>query len=405
MITEVADATSISSGGRGPSPFNLATARSESSDDSDASEPETSLLTKKANLKKSKQEADESDDEKQFLEGKNNRIKREDEGDDDNDAGLLSEQWPPLSSHSHQRNISPITLPLGPKTGNVRRLLQQQPILAHPADEERLRHEQENALFLVQLPSDLNLRHLLDGTQPYATTNNSSAAATPSHHSSAMDVDDTKTQSHPSQSSASKRPVFRLGDKGYLGKVQLLKNGRVRFLIPTAPTDDDRAGLTSNNNNINNNNINMQVMEFEVGAGLMTSFYQDILAVQTPAGSAAEASDSAASASATAVENKVEAGSVCMLGNVTRKLVVTPPFDVLGEKKDKLHAAACFTDAVLAVQTDAQEAQLLQEGAQTLGFSQYLERLNGGAGDITADQLQQQQQKQQQHAQNNARKR
>eukprot|EP01033_Poteriospumella_lacustris_P010542 gene10542-7497_t len=255
--------------------------------------------------------------------------------------------------------LSPVTLPIGPKSGALRRALQQQPILAHPDDAEGLQHEAENALFLVQLPSDLNLRHLVDQQRGAAA-----GAA-----SGAMDVDDG---GHGASSGGSAtRPSFRLGAKGHLGKMQLLKSGRVRMLVPTTTGE---------------------LMEFDVDAGLMSSFYQDLLAVDKPpadAAAAAAAAPSSSSAAAAAEAPKKEAAAeseaaVAVLGNVTRKLVVTPPFAVLGEKRDKLAGAAYLADAMVAAKADAEEAALLAQGATTLGFSQYLERLNGGAGDITA---------------------
>lgn len=317
------DAQSTSSAGRGPSPHVK-----DASDDSDASDADN-----------------DSDDDRRFLEQGAPGV-----------AAVFGEQWPPRRFQA----LSPVTLPIGPKSGALRRALQQQPILAHPDDAEGLQHEAENALFLVQLPSDLNLRHLVDQQRGAAA-----GAA-----SGAMDVDDG---GHGASSGGSAtRPSFRLGAKGHLGKMQLLKSGRVRMLVPTTTGE---------------------LMEFDVDAGLMSSFYQDLLAVDKPpadaaaAAAAAPSSSSAAAAAAEAPKKEAAAESeaaVAVLGNVTRKLVVTPPFAVLGEKRDKLAGAAYLADAMVAAKADAEEAALLAQGATTLGFSQYLERLNGGAGDITA---------------------
>lgn len=318
------DAQSTSSAGRGPSPHVK-----DASDDSDASDADN-----------------DSDDDRRFLEQGAPGV-----------AAVFGEQWPPRRFQA----LSPVTLPIGPKSGALRRALQQQPILAHPDDADGLQHEAENALFLVQLPSDLNLRHLVDQQRGAAA-----GAA-----SGAMDVDDG---GHGASSGGSAtRPSFRLGAKGHLGKMQLLKSGRVRMLVPTTTGE---------------------LMEFDVDAGLMSSFYQDLLAVDKPpadaaAAAAAAAAPSSSSAAAAAEAPKKEAAAeseaaVAVLGNVTRKLVVTPPFAVLGEKRDKLAGAAYLADAMVAAKADAEEAALLAQGATTLGFSQYLERLNGGAGDITA---------------------
>lgn len=314
------DAQSTSSAGRGPSPHVK-----DASDDSDASDADN-----------------DSDDERRFLEQSASGV-----------AAVFGEQWPPRRYQA----LSPVTLPIGPKSGALRRALQQQPILAHPDDADGLQHEAENALFLVQLPSDLNLRHLVDQQHGAAA----GAASGP------MDVDDG---GHGASSGGSAtRPSFRLGAKGHLGKMQLLKSGRVRMLVPTTTGE---------------------LMEFDVDAGLMSSFYQDLLAVDKPPVDAAAATAPSSSSAAAAAEGpkKEDAAesvaAVAVLGNVTRKLVVTPPFAVLGEKRDKLAGAAYLADAMVAAKADAEEAALLAQGATTLGFSQYLERLNGGAGDITA---------------------
>jgi hypothetical protein len=376
---------SISSDGRNPSPFPIK-AEEQLSDDSDASDTDADLITS-AKANKGKMENDDSDEERQLLEGKSS-------SDHQNNDNMLGEVWPPQRRYT---SLAPVTLPLGPKTGAVRRYLQQQPILAHPEDAQGVQNEQENALFLVQLPSDLNLRHLLDSQGSDHTHRNPSA-------STAMDVDEGNT-AHGNQpalaASTTKRAVFRLGDKGHLGKIQLLKSGRVRMLIPTAEQHDgsDAAGQQQ------------EVMEFEVGAGLMTSFYQDLLAISTQTTSSSVLSTATAGTpgvmdvigsetvlsssghnninninnnnSSSSNPNQGSDCSMHMMGQITRKLVVTPPFDVLGEKKAKIQATVSFQDAVLAAQSEAAEAQMLKDGAQTLGFSQYLERLNAGAGDLT----------------------
>lgn len=378
---------SISSDGRNPSPFPIK-AEEQLSDDSDASDSDADLITS-TKTNKGKMENDDSDEERQLLEGKSS-------SDHQNNDNMLGEVWPPQHRYT---SLAPVTLPLGPKTGTVRRYLQQQPILAHPEDAQSVQNEQENALFLVQLPSDLNLRHLLDSQGSDHTHRNPSA-------STAMDVDEGNT-AHGNQpalaASTTKRAVFRLGDKGHLGKIQLLKSGRVRMLIPTAVQHDgsDADGQQQ------------EVMEFEVGAGLMTSFYQDLLAISTPTTSSSVLTTATAgtpgvmdvtgpetvlsssghnninninnnsSSSSSSNPNQGSDCSMHMMGQITRKLVVTPPFDVLGEKKAKIKATVSFQDAVLAAQSEAAEAQMLKDGAQTLGFSQYLERLNAGAGDLT----------------------
>lgn len=62
-----------------------------------------------------------------------------------------AETWPPV----HFSSLEPLSLPFGPKTPQLRKVLANEPILAPPDDLEALDYEERTTLFLVQMPSDL----------------------------------------------------------------------------------------------------------------------------------------------------------------------------------------------------------------------------------------------------------
>lgn len=102
------------------------------------------------------------------------------------------EVWPPLRRYDPSR---PLELPIGPKTAALRRLLSSQPIFADPYDNEAVDWEQKNALFLIQLPSDLSLDSSIYNQQ-------------------------LNLEQHPQQRKISNK----------LGKLQLMRSGKVRLL-------------------------------------------------------------------------------------------------------------------------------------------------------------------------------
>jgi hypothetical protein len=59
--------------------------------------------------------------------------------------------WPPKRFHS----LDPLSLPFGPKTVAMRKILNNEPILASPVNPVAMEEEERTALFLLQMPSDL----------------------------------------------------------------------------------------------------------------------------------------------------------------------------------------------------------------------------------------------------------
>lgn len=326
---------------------------------------------------------DESSDSDASV-GKDRHLKEEEDSDAE-DAWLANEgaafpvrnqkeSWPPRKYDP----LTPISLPLGPKSAQMRRALQQQPVLAHPADNEGLQREGAESLFLLQLPSDLNVEDLLVSKQ----------RARQSKYGGDLSVD-PDAQNNNSSSSGNK-PVISLDAHGKLGKLQLLKSGRVRMMIPCVTPDNGE-----------------ETMVFEVGAGLMTSFYQALFSVEatsaeaaaaTAAPSTAGASSASASATEVKAEQPVQKNALTILGAITRKLVITPPFSVLGEKKAKLGGIAALGDGLSAVYhnqanetTEEMEVDDGQDGhhnngngkrneiggASMLEYDDYLQRLVG----------------------------
>lgn len=147
-------------------------------------------------------------------------------------------------------------LPLGPSTTALRRLLAAQPILADPSDAEALEREESTSLFLIQMPSDLRFSSILKST-------NSSSSA--------------ETNSKKNKISSAR-----------LGKMQLLKSGKVRMV-----TDDGKV--------------------YEVSSGLAASFQHCLMSINCPA-------------EATATNASTQ-GSLCVMGNITKKLVITPTME------------------------------------------------------------------------------
>lgn len=229
-----------------------------------------------------------------------------DEDDEPFDANGL-EKWPPTRYDPY----APLSLPFGPRTAMTRKILASESILADPNDPESLLQEEQSSLFVMQMPSDLKFDKLLVDNSA-ASSSSSSANAT---------VEATSNKSI-------------LDAQGKLGKIRLHRSGRV--------------SLVTNDGNV-----------YEIKAGLASSFLQCLSAIRTPteadpnaiAASGMASAATAASSSTKKGGKKVAQnsslqapdgpiavgmdGTVHFLGNITKKLVVTPTYE-LGVKKSKL---------------------------------------------------------------------
>jgi hypothetical protein len=128
--------------------------------------------------------------------------------------GSALEVWPPQKYDS----TAPLSLPFGPKTVALRRLLANAPILANPNDATALLNEESQSLFVVQLPSDLKMESLT------RTVNTE---------------DEPQLQSHPNNTQQQKQqeaPI--LGPDRKLGKLKLYKSGKVKLVTENGNSYD-----------------------------------------------------------------------------------------------------------------------------------------------------------------------
>lgn len=198
------------------------------------------------------------------------RSEREAIEDSDSDASVEAvapgnELWPPAAPISYPP--APVQLPLGPPTVALRKQLANQPLFANPEDEAALLAEEASTLLLLQLPAALALPNKSD-SRP---TSNSSSH--PSHN--------TQTEANTSSR--------------VLGKIQLLRSGKARLIA--------RDGQI-----------------YEVAPGLVTAFQQTIAQIELPPETPAPIG-LAGGATTTATAG---VGSLHLLGQVTRKVVITP---------------------------------------------------------------------------------
>lgn len=122
----------------------------------------------------------------------NMSIDSDEEGDagcaDKGTRGRVAEVWPPVE---HSSSL-PLALPFGPRSQNRRQQLLTQSLFAHPDDTAALSAEERSDMFLLQLPSSL--------LTPLPT-------------------------SEPATAEVQKKLA-----SGYIGKLQIMKSGRV-FLV------------------------------------------------------------------------------------------------------------------------------------------------------------------------------
>eukprot|EP01039_Chlorochromonas_danica_P008713 gene8714-9599_t len=199
------------------------------------------------------------------------RSERETLEDSDSDASVEAvvpgnELWPPAVPISYPP--APVQLPLGPPTVALRKQLASQPLLANPEDEAALLAEEASTLLLLQLPAAL------------ALPNKSGSRPTPNSSSN-----------HPSHSTQTETNI----SSGVLGKIQLLRSGKARLIA--------RDGQI-----------------YEVAPGMVTAFQQTIAQIELPPETPAPIG-LAGGVSTTATAG---VGSLHLLGQVTRKVVVTP---------------------------------------------------------------------------------
>lgn len=201
------------------------------------------------------------------------------------------EVWPPRQLDP----LAPVQLPLGPATVAMRRHLATQPILADPSDPAALEHEELASLFLVQLPSTLNL------PQP------SSAATAPARS---------------------------------VGKMRLHRSGRVSLVTPEGQV-------------------------YNVNTGLAASFQQCLMSVHLAASEGPAAGGAALASSSTS--SAPASGSLCLMGQVTKKLVVTPTVQdyMLSLQNDRRGTGAQSGEKMERVEADSgeeAEAVLVEDG-------------------------------------------
>eukprot|EP01034_Spumella_vulgaris_P026164 gene26164-32699_t len=131
-----------------------------------------------------------------------------DETDDVDKDGC--EIWPPTQYDA----LAPLSLPLGPKTANMRVMLAAESILADPHDIEALEKEESSSLFLIQMPSDLNFNHILESRR--------------------QEGDERKVSENDVQVK-----------NGRLGKLQLLKSGKVRLVTDCGKSYEVSSGMAA----------------------------------------------------------------------------------------------------------------------------------------------------------------
>lgn len=170
-------------------------------------------------------------------------------------SSQLPEVWPPQKYNA----LDPLSLPFGPKTAQLRKILAQEAILAPPDDLEALDYEERTSLFLLQMPSDL------------------------------------KTVAN-----------------GKLGKLQLLRSGKVRLV-----TNDGKS--------------------FDVRNGLAACFMQSLVTVDVSQSEAKPSPEGEQSAPSKKKSKEVpvtsEQGTMHLMGNITKKLVLTPNYELGVQRK------------------------------------------------------------------------
>ncbi len=171
----------------------------DDSDDSDAS---------RDNDGKRKKDREAEDADEAFL--------YEEEGNGPmNPTGIEGlEVWPPKKYDP----TAPLSLPFGPKTATMRRLLANAPVLADPSDPMALINEENQSLFLIQLPNDLHMESLTRSVEQ--------------DENNGFPPSSTTTASN----SSSSAPI--LGPDRKLGRLQLYKSGKVKLVTENGNSYD-----------------------------------------------------------------------------------------------------------------------------------------------------------------------
>lgn len=204
------------------------------------------------------------------------------------------EDWPPANYSS----AAPLSLPFGPKSLTVRERLANAPILADPNDQEALQREEESTLILMQMPSSLRFPSFS------SATGESSSAAIPLD-----DVGAQRAAAKALQNTATSKP-------GHVGKMQLLRSGKVRIITNDGKIYEVNSGIAVAFAQYLGS-IDMKEKISTSNSSSSSNSNRDVKPDIKPVLSAGGKGFSMATAAAVS-------GEMHVMGRVTHKIVVTP---------------------------------------------------------------------------------
>lgn len=187
-------------------------------------------------------------------------------------------------------------------------------------------NEEQQSLFLLQLPSDLNFDQMMNPNNAEVSSSSSSAQES-------------------ANSASTEHQAPKVLPNGKLGKLRLYKSGKVKL-------------VTENGN------------EYDVNAGLAACFLQCLMSVEVPPPDdddvihvKAEGGEATSSSSVNKKTNNKtkdnvlvgKEGKLCFLGNVTKKLVVTPDYELGIRRKKQVTSAPSNTNLTTHVKEEIHE--------------------------------------------------
>ena len=242
--------------------------------------------------------------------------------------------------------LLPVTLPLGPRTLTARRALAEAPLLATSRDADALKEEEEANIFVVQLPSDLLLPKRGDAQ---SSSSSSSAGKDAAKRGSAAGAGASSSSGSNNSARATGPTGAGVDDSkptlppGHLGKLQVHASGKVSLVRDDGSRYRVHAGVNSSFAQfLAAVDLEQQIVAKNVAAAKASSGGpggagagksapdRDKGSPQRKAGKASDAAAGAgagAGAAAGAGAGAV-AGTMRLMGALTRKWLVTPAYDI-----------------------------------------------------------------------------
>lgn len=193
-------------------------------------------------------------------------------------------------------------------------------------------NEEQLSLFLLQLPSDLKFDQL---TAPLPQPSSDSQES--------------------ANSTADINPPPRLLPNGKLGKLRLYKSGKVKLVTENGNSYDVNSGLTA------------AFMQCLTSVEVPPAEESDGLNIKTegeyPSSSGNSSNNNQHKKSNKLKDNMIpgKEGKVCFLGNITRKLVVTPDYELGIRRQNTTKATNQTNDAQNVLQFIKQEEDMGDE--------------------------------------------